>query len=190
MENENNSVEVDPNTSEESEDGKILRFLVEQFNQERSEEHFLAVLRCLRDSLIWIPGTMKLSDADAEMLKNVQEAETFSFSEQVEFVPDILQNGDDFFFPVFSNCEQMGEYGTHFSTMQKHFFVAMGQAMKKENVCGIVLDAFTSPFVVPKTLFDFIEKLPSGLKGDAGETSSTANIDGPSNAANTSQTEN
>ena len=187
MGNETNSGGVDPQTLA---DGKILRFLVEQFKHERSQENLLAVLRCLRDSAIWIPGTMKLSDTDVEMLQNLREGETFSFSEPTKFVPDILQNGDDFFFPVFSNCEQMGEYGKHFSTIQKHFFVAMRLAMAKENVCGIVLDAFTTPFLVHKTLFDFIGELPSMLKRNADETSSAENPDGQSNVADTEQNEN
>ena len=187
MENETNTAGVDPKTLA---DGKILRFLVEQFNHERSQEHLLAVLRCLRDSAIWIPGTMQLSDTDVEMLQNLREGETFSFSEPTKFVPDILQNGDDFFFPVFSNCEQMGEYGKHFSTLQKHFFVAMRLSMKKENVCGIVLDAFTTPFIVPKELFDFIGELPSMLKRNADEPLSAENTDGQSNANDTKQDEN
>ena len=165
MQDEKKSAGVDPKTLA---GGKILRYLVAQFNNERSQRHLMAVLGCLRDSFIWIPGTMKLSEADVEMVKNLKEDETFSFSKGAEFVPDILWNGDDLFFPVFSNTEQMGEYGKHFSQVEKHFFVAMREAMKREDVCGIVLDAFTTPFVVLKDFFEIIEKLPSMLKNDNG----------------------
>ena len=161
MQDEKKSAGVDPKTLA---GGKILRYLVEQFNNERSQRHLMAVLGCLRDSFIWIPGTMMFIEADAEKVKNLKEDETFSFSKRPEFVPDILRNGDDLFFPVFSNTEQMGEYGKHFSKVEEHFFVAMREAMKQEDVCGIVLDAFTTPFVIPKDFFEIIEKLSSMLK--------------------------
>ena len=52
-------------------------------------------------------------------------------------VPDILQNGDNFFFPVFTSEEEMGEYGVHFSKIQQHFLEAMNLARNNEkNVCG------------------------------------------------------
>ena len=40
---------------------------------------------------------------------------TFSTKEAVRMIPDILQNGEQFFFPIFSSVEEMGEYGEHFS---------------------------------------------------------------------------
>jgi hypothetical protein len=33
-------------------------------------------------------------------------------------VPDILQNGEEFFFPVFNTAEEMGEYGDYFSKIR------------------------------------------------------------------------
>ena len=83
----------------------------------------------------------------------------------IRLAPDTLQGGDLLFLPVFSNCEQMDAdgYGKHFSKVEKHFFEAMSMAMAREDVYGIVLDAFTQPFVVPKDAFDFIGKLPSEL---------------------------
>ena len=47
---------------------------------------------------------------------------TFSTKEAVRMIPDILQNGEQFFFPIFSSVEEMGEYGEHFSKVQKQNF--------------------------------------------------------------------
>ena len=157
---------VDPKTLE---NGNVLRMLVEQFDNAPTEQHYIAVLRCLRDSFIWIPGNIKISDADENFLKNAKEGDTFTPEQDMRFVPDILQNGDEFFLPVFSNAEQMGEYGTHFSKIEKHFFDAMRLALGRENVCGIVLDPFTAPYVAWKEDFDFIGELPSMLKLDREE---------------------
>ena len=84
----------------------------------------------------------------------------------MKFVPDILQNGEEFFLPVFSNQEQMGEHSNHFSKLERHFFDAMRLALGREDICGIVLDPFTSPCVVMKEDFDFVGNLPSLLKRD------------------------
>ena len=80
-------------------------------------------------------------------------------------VPDILQNGDNFFFPVFTSDEEMGEYGEHFSKIQQHFLEAINFARNNEkNVCGIVLNAFSEPFVIPIELFDIIAEMDSSIE--------------------------
>ena len=61
------------------------------------------------------------------------------------------------------------DYGNHFSKIEKHFFEAMSLANARENVEGIVLDAFTQPFIVKKDLFDIIGKLPSSLEINENE---------------------
>lgn len=146
------------------ENGNVLRALVAQFKNERTEQHFVAVLRCLRDSYIWIPCNVKMSNTDEKKFAHANKGDTVGTDNEIRLVPDILQNGDDFFFPVFSNCEQMGEdYGSHFSKIEKHFFEAMSLAMAKENVVGIVLDAFSQAFVVEKELFEFVGNLPTNI---------------------------
>ena len=110
------------------------------------------------------PSNIKISDSNENFLKNAKERDTFTPQQDMRFVPDILQNGDEFFLPVFSNAEQMGESGNHFSKIEKHFFDAMRLALARENVCEIVLDPFTAPYVARKEDFDFIGELPSMLK--------------------------
>ena len=152
---------VDP---AELENGDILRQLVEQLKNKPCEKHYVAVLRCLRDSFIWIPGNIRISEMDTAEILRKKEGDTFSPQQDMKFVPDFLQNGDEFFLPVFSNQEQMGEYGAHCSKLERHFFDAMRLALGREEVSGIVLDPFTSPCVVLKGDFDFIGNLPSMLK--------------------------
>ena len=152
---------VDP---AELENGDILRQLVEQLKNKPCEKHYVAVLRCLRDSFIWIPGNIRISEMDTAEILRKKEGDTFSPQQDMKFVPDFLQNGDEFFLPVFSNQEQMGEYGDHCSKLERHFFDAMRLALGREKVSGIVLDPLTSPCVVLKGDFDFIGNLPSMLK--------------------------
>ena len=143
--------------------GRVLKALIEQFENERTEQHLFAVLRCLRDSYIWIPGTLRMSDADAEKFINSNVGDTVSTDADMKFEPDILQNGEDKFYPVFSSIEEMGEYGNNFSKIEKHFFEAMSYAMGKQETVGIVVNAFSMPFVVPKDWFEVIGKLPTNI---------------------------
>lgn len=84
-------------------------------------------------------------------------------------VPDILQNGEELFFPVFSTADEMGEYGEYFSKIEKHMVEAIMLAKNNEkNVKGIVLNAFTEPFVLDKKLFGIVEKMYSEMSEDKG----------------------
>ena len=150
------------------ESGKVLEVLIERFIKDRTEQNLFPILGCLRDSFVWIPGTMVMSEADAEKFKNAHKGDTITSDFDMKFEPDILQNGDEKFYPVFSSCEAMGEYGNGFSKIQKHFFEAMSYAMGKEETVGIVVNAFSTPFVVPKEWFEGISQIPSNIE-DEGE---------------------
>lgn len=93
---------------------------------------------------------------------------TFTSQDEVRMVPDILQSGDDFLFPVFTTAEEMGEYGDQFSKMQRHFLEAMILARNNEkNVKGIVINAFSEPFEIPVELFDIIAGIKSSVEDTA-----------------------
>ena len=80
-------------------------------------------------------------------------------------VPDILQSGDDFYFPVFTAPSEMGEYGQHFSKVQKHFLEVIILAVNNErNVKGIVVNAFSDPFILTREVFDLVQTAKSRLK--------------------------
>lgn len=80
-------------------------------------------------------------------------------------IPDILQSEDKFFFPVFSNIEAMGKYGNGFSKVQSHFLEALVLARNNErDLAGIVINAFSEPYVLDKEMWDLVEKLKSRIQ--------------------------
>ena len=80
-------------------------------------------------------------------------------------IPDILQNGEAYFFPVFSTVEAMGEYGENFSKLQKHMLEVIPLARNNEKKpVGIVLNAFTEPFVLDAKIWDIVENMKSRLE--------------------------
>lgn len=158
-------------TEADLKDGKMLRDAIAVFNDDKTESNFIDVLELLRDSLVWIPCNVVMGEADQKYLEELAEKDedevvgkTFSAIEDIRMIPDILKNGDKYYFPVFSSREEMGDYGNDYSKVQKHFFEAMNFAMDNEqDVVGIVVDAFSNPIVIDKGLFDIIGNMKSRL---------------------------
>lgn len=161
--------------AEDLEDGTLLKEAVSIFNKERNEEHFIDILEFLRDSYVWIPCNAVMSEADMARFEQAMKdagddpsamvGKEFTTNDKVRLVPDILQNGDNFLFPVFSSKEEMGEYGEHFSKVQKHILEVIPMARNNEkNVSGIVLNAFTEPFVLDAEIFDMVENMKTRLE--------------------------
>ena len=162
-------------TPEDLEDGSMLEAAVAKFNAERNEANFLDVLEILRDSYVWVPCNAIMSDADKtrfdEMIKSAGEDLSklkgleFTAQDETRLVPDILQNGDDYFFPIFTNEEAMGEYGDHFSKVQKHMLEVIQLARNNEKKpVGIVLNAFGDSFVLEQQVWDVVENMKSRIQ--------------------------
>ncbi len=165
---------------EDLEDGKMLRDAISKFALERNEENLIDVLQILRDSWVWVPCTAILSDRDndklEQMVKGCEEnlddmiGQEFVANDSIRLVPDILKNGDDFYFPVFSDEESMGEYGKDFSKVARHILDVIPLAKNNEkNVKGIVINAFSEPFILDDRLFDLVAGLESRLIETAEE---------------------
>ena len=144
-------------------DPEVLKKAIGIYKADPTERNLSILVNVLRSSLVWIPCNAVFSDADNEAVnKAVMEAEekgdleslvshTFVSQDEVRMIPDILQNGDDLFFPLFSSDKEMGEYGEHFSKVQMHFPEAANLALNNEkNVSGIVINAFSDPFEIPR----------------------------------------
>ena len=164
-------------TPELLEDGSYLKNAISICNNNRNEHNLFALLRILRDSYVWIPCNAVLSDADYETLKKMTEeaektgdldslmGQNFVSHDNIRLVPDVLMSGDNFFFPVFTSVEEMGEYGNSFSKVEKHFLVAANLAVNNEKeVVGIIINAFSESFFVPKEIFDIVAKMESSIE--------------------------
>lgn len=154
---------------------QILNDAVERFKTIKTESNLLDVLEILRDCHVWIPCTAIMSGIDGDMIKKMVEdagddiksleGMEFTTKDQVRLIPDILQNGDALYFPIFSTAEEMGDYGRNFSKVEKHMLEAISLARNNDkNLAGIVLDAFSNPFVIDAKLFDLVESMKSRIE--------------------------
>ena len=170
------SVPDDPITAELLEDGSFLKRAIGICNRNRTQLNLIKLARILRDSWVWVPCTAVMSDADYEqwtkLVMDAQEkgdlssivGKEITSQDNIRMVPDILQKGDKYFFPVFTTAEEMGEYGKNFSKIERHFLEAASMARNNEkNVTGIVINAFTEPFIIPKEMFEIIAGMDSSF---------------------------
>lgn len=162
-------------TAEDLEDGSMLEAAVTAFNRERNEQHLIDIMEILRDSYVWVPCNAIMSEADQkrmeELVHNLKDnpealiGQEFIAHDETRLVPDILQNGDSFFFPIFSSEDAMGEYGNNFSKVQRQMLEVISLARNNEKkLVGIVLNAFTEPFVLDAELWDIVENMKSRLE--------------------------
>lgn len=169
-------VSDEPITEELLEDGSFLKKAIEICNRNRTKFNLIKLARILRDSYVWITCNAILSDEDYKTWsKSVLDAadngdmnslvgQEFTSHDNIRMVPDILQNGGSFLFPVFTSDEEMGEFGEHFSKIQQPFLEAIDLARNNEKkVCGIVINAFSESFVIPIELFDIIAEMDSSI---------------------------
>ena len=111
-------------TEEDLADGRMLAQTVSKFNSNRNNDTFIDVIEILRDSIVYVPYNAVLSDRDQERFEeiinkageNLDELVGLEFvaEDETRLIPDILENNDNNFFPIFSTEEAMGEYGDNF----------------------------------------------------------------------------
>ena len=176
------SVPDDPITEELLADGSFLKRAVDICHRNRTGLNLMKLARILRDSKVWIPCNAVTGRKDDERISQmIQEAEEtgglesltdriITFEEEVRLVPDILQSEEVLYFPVFSTAEEMGEYGEQVSKVESSFLDAMHMAEHNEkDLAGILINAFSTPFIIPKELFAVIAGMPSALEKENQE---------------------
>lgn len=116
-------------------DGKMLRECIEQYNYYRSGNNQMVVYTCLRDSRVFIPCKAGRAD-DMAFIK---------------------QNGKRFL-PAFSNKAQYGEKADTASLEEKEFLDVI-KAAQFAQVDGILVDPYTSSFLVEPTEYETISRM-------------------------------
>ena len=156
------------------EGGVLLKQAISAFNKDKNEANLLELMELLRDSNVIIPCKAILSKDDQENVeKLVEEAgddhdslvgKTITNKDQIRLVPDVLESEGNFFFPVFSSSEEMGEYGNSFSHVEAPFISVVELArISDKRLYGIVVNAFSEHFVVDEGLMDAVTKLKSRI---------------------------
>lgn len=141
------SVPEDPITKELLEDGSFLTRAVEICCRNNTDLNALKLMQILRNSNVWVPFVAS-SGEDG--------------NDSPALFPDILQDEDKFYLPVFSTAEEMGEYGDNFIKTRTGFMDTIKLARNNEReLSGIVINAFSNEYIIDNNMLSIIE----GMQG-------------------------
>lgn len=132
--------------------GKVLEYLIEKHHEERSEASMMSVLHALQESNVWIPMTVKLSEEDAQTLKDAKNSDMVTTKNGLTMQPAMLKTQEDeWYYPVFTSKEQAPEqYRKGLSMVNLSFRQYAMTALNNPNIKGMVVNAFEKSFVLPK----------------------------------------
>lgn len=148
-------------------DGNILLFLKERFQDDMSEENLMELLQTLRDSVLYVPMQVLMSEADAERMRLYNEEMKFVAEHDVSVVPATATIEDQNYMFIFSQPEQIPvDYSDQFSMMRAPWEKVYQYFIDDETIHGIVLDPFTENLEIPEELIHAISKLPSRFAGE------------------------
>lgn len=123
-------------------------------------ETILEFLPCLIDSRLYVPMNVSISNNDFNNLANVKEGDVISLNNNVIATPDLLKNGNDLFYPIFSNLEEIpNNYKEKFSWIEKPIDDCLNFLKKNTECTGLVLDAFSKPVVIADKLLGALNNL-------------------------------
>ena len=142
-------------TPDQLEDGTILKEAIHRFRGDRTEKNLMGLLHVLRDSQFYIP------------CQTVTDAELPEDSDQdgVMMMPQIMKNiKDQYFLPVFSDLEEMGEMKDTCRPMRSDILSAIRFAKDSEYaVAGIVVNMNSELFFIGEDLYPVLRQMESGL---------------------------
>lgn len=150
-------------TKEMLADGNVLLSMKRRVLNNYSSENMVSFLICLKDSTVYVPLNMKMSERDEEKFKNAKDGQELECEDEVHLSPDIFKTDDgSMFFPVFSQPQQIPEeYAKDFSVMPFSFSQCLEMAHAVETVGGVVVDPLSEAVPLPFEVADMTLRLPS-----------------------------
>ena len=152
-------------TREMLESGETLLSLKNTFLEEQSGGNFMAMLACIMDSVVWVPGKLVFSDDDLSKIVSGQIGETLRNSDAIRFVPTLFGTDEGGrFYPMFSNEAQIPqEFSDSNSLVAMTGAECIRRARGSKNAAGVVLDPLTQVCTMPMNYVELIDKLQSRL---------------------------
>lgn len=120
-------------TAEELEGGKLLKGALEAFKEEQNQFKFYTILEMLKESKIFVPQTKK--------------------------GVELMMSGNKTFFPVFSDSIEMWQCEEGIQKVEMPFMDVLKKAKKDIKLAGIVVNAYSDAFVVPKSMYQVFDDM-------------------------------
>lgn len=130
--------DLNPNKSynpEELDGGKILKEALRAFGENKNQIKLYEILEILKVSTVFVPQAKK--------------------------GVEILTSKHKSFYPVFSGVTEMWQYENDITKKEMPFSEVIKKATANEKLSGIVVNAFSDSFIIPRSMFELLEKTES-----------------------------
>lgn len=144
-----------------SQQPNIHQFKMDFFNNP-SHETLANLLGALKETALFIPMSIQMDKKDQEKFLKGKKGDLIQIEHDMKMKPDILKDKEDkLFLPIFSDKEQIPQdYAQKFSQIQFPTIQCIQMAHAIPNLSGLVLDAFTEPFLMPFEIADVLLNIP------------------------------
>ena len=140
------------------EEGKVLSFLIDRHNDQRSGESLQTCIKALSTSWLWVPMRVQMSNEDAEAIRSAGKGVKVRPKNPVKLRPELLKNKEGkVFMPTFATKEEVPE------DMRKRFvWVRMpsGQCglyvLQNQQVGALIINPFSKGLVLQRELLSKI----------------------------------
>lgn len=155
-------------TRQALEDGTALLILKTKYLQTGQERELYPFLNCLRDSEVYVPVNVLLSDEDGRRVSEGHTDELLRRDGAIRMRPEFLTSGDGKrWLPIFSQSRQLPDgYRERLSVVKLDILQCLRMAHAAKDLSGLVLDAFTKPAVLPFQVADLLPRIPSRLASE------------------------
>lgn len=155
--------------------GELLDNMVDIFKKDNTKDNMYKAMALLRSSKVWIPCKISMSDRDQARFNSIIEKSvenmgapligSFENKDGIKTIPELLKNGDDCFMPIFSSEKHMTKYDQGFIKVNKPILEVIEIAKNnKADIKGLVLNPFSNSLLIPKSLWEGLEKMDSLIK--------------------------
>lgn len=162
-------------TEENLANGEILEYMLGEFKKDPSKENLYKTLALIRSSKVWIPCKLSLSDRDQASINNRVDyvvknmgavgVPKFENRDGMKAIPEIIKNGADCFYPIFTSEKLMTKYDSGFVKVQRPVLDIIELAKKsKVDLRGLVLNPFSDMFIITKELYPSLASMESLIK--------------------------
>jgi len=164
---------------DDSDDAKLVSYLIDRHRELKTAESLNAVLEAVQNVSYIVPMNMRMHIDDAKRFKELH-GKNFKPKHPVQFIPQPVQGEDgQVFLPAFVTKEDVPE-----DNIPKFTWALMpsiqcgGSVLRTDKVNGLLLNPFSTRFLMKRELLEKMIKVVKTEKNDEGAAEGTDGAEG------------
>lgn len=132
-----------------------LRNTIQSFSNNKNNDTFFELVKCLRESLVIVPIIVSMNDESTNQLPGNEQS-----LENIKSEILFIKKDNTMLLPIFTSIDQIDEkFRKRYSTLEYPFIELFKMLHSMNVVYGIVIDSFTHPFLLTERMLKVFESL-------------------------------